>query len=326
MKRYLFPLIFCLQFNIFSNGQTYHSFPTDTAQWSILKVISYGSPNPTLWQGIYQNLKGDTVINSKVYKKIYESHEQNYFTSAQTLKCFIREDSLKKIYVKYPDSSMDFPDTSEFVLYDFNINIGDTFKTFMTDPNYDLQLSKFKLISIDSINTAQGYRKTYYFDFISYGTYSFVFNCFDTGFYWIEGVGTHLGPFYNEMFRGCYFFGVVEYYKLICYQENFNYIIGGTACHIPFGTEETDIKSLFIKTWPVPAKESISFNYSLPFDSKNACISIYDFIGKKLVSYPVPNNSQQLTISTTGLENGMYFTVIQSDENIYASDKFIINK
>lgn len=84
---------------------------TDTSnEWKVV----YESPDPPhLLSFEYEKFRGDTIINSKVYKKLVGDF------SALT---FIREDTtVKKVFVLYP-----LDDTSEQVLYDYNLKIGDT--------------------------------------------------------------------------------------------------------------------------------------------------------------------------------------------------------
>ena len=109
----LFVIAF-LQINFISvKAQPYHPFPADSAQWSVRHTI-----NSPFSQFSYQyKMKGDTVINSITYHKIYYSTDLGYSSPNQTLNCFLREDTTKKIFVKYPYSSG--YDTTEFMLYDW---------------------------------------------------------------------------------------------------------------------------------------------------------------------------------------------------------------
>ncbi len=307
------------------NAQTYYPFPTDTAQWSVIHAISYPTPGPNIVNTIHQNLRGDTIINGKTYYKIYETYFEDYFLPNQYLKCFIREDTSKKIYIKYPVNAQDFPDTSEFVLYDFNLAVGDTFCTKMEAITGTIQQCRFRLDSIGSINTNTGHRKKYIFTFISFGTEPPV-NCFGTQLYWIEGVGSMIGPFYNEMFKYCQSEGISVHYNLICYQENFNYIIGGADCHIITGMQEKERAKYYINAYPNPANETISFVYEIPENYKNASIKIYNIIGVLCAEYPITPNDKGMNINLKNFDSGVYFYTLFFNKNEYFKNELLIVK
>lgn len=132
-------------------AQQYVPFPTDSAQWSIWRTDNSQTVNSFQYK-----MKGDTIINGILYHKIYYSHDLAYNSVNQTLHCFLREDTTKKVFVKYPlDSSVD---TAEFMLYDFNLVLGDTVTIKLLYPTDSL----FKLVvtSIDSNQFLTGYRKS----------------------------------------------------------------------------------------------------------------------------------------------------------------------
>lgn len=324
MKKTLFGFILII-IAVGLRAQTYYPFPSDTAQWSVLKTVIPPSPTPISLSTLHLNLNGDTIINGIIYKKIFKSGIEDYFTSNQFLKCFIREEN-KRIYIKYTENSIDFPDTSEFILYDFNLSVGDTFTTKMRYIDWQIQESKFTILSIDSINTNTGYRKTYKLNWFFYGTTWPIYYCLDAPFEWIEGIGSQLGPFYNELLVDCYVSQVIDY-DLICFHESFNYIISDTNCDINnVGVTKIDPKETSIIALPCPAKEYITFLYSLPENVKNASIKIYNIMGAMLSDNPVDTKSKKITVNTSGLGNGIYFYCLCIDGKTHYSNKMYIIK
>ena len=173
MKKLLLIFVVAMYYNM-CTAQVYSPFPNDSAQWSILTLYVPPYPTPTEISTIHQKLKGDTIIDGELFKKIYESSDENYFSVNQNLKCFFREDSSKNVYVKYPLGSSAYNDTTEFILYDFNLSIGDTFRTKMMDPNNNIAECEFTLLSIDSVMTTEGYKRRFALELILFGTFLYI--------------------------------------------------------------------------------------------------------------------------------------------------------
>jgi hypothetical protein len=133
-------------------AQQYIPFPTDSAQWSVRNCF-YSSQACASFQ---HKMKGDTLLNGKTYSKIYYSDDLTYGSQNQTLHCFVREDTAKKVFIKYPTGTG--IDTAEFLLYDFNVEVGDTVTIKLLYPNDSL--FELLVISIDSNQFLTGYRKS----------------------------------------------------------------------------------------------------------------------------------------------------------------------
>lgn len=113
-------------------SQTYHPFPTDSAIWSVEEVAySYGDP-PDLFNDCitkHYGLAGDTVIDHKVYSKLYGNNLPSDYPFEDTAfnlqtadyVAAVREDFTKKVWIREPN------DTSDILYYDFSLGKGDTF-------------------------------------------------------------------------------------------------------------------------------------------------------------------------------------------------------
>ena len=198
-----------------TNAQTsvpYIPFPTDSAQWSIRRTDN--SQTATSFQ---YKMKGDTLLNGITYHKIYYSLDLNYSSPNQTLHCFIREDTTKKVFVKYP--TVTGIDTAEFMLYDFNVAVGDTVTIKLLYPTDSL----FKLVvtNIDSNLFINGYRK--YIGLKTAGISMWGGGC-DNDITWVDGMGGN-GLFYNEFPQLACF----DIYScvMVCFWDKGVYILGG---------------------------------------------------------------------------------------------------
>ena len=76
-------------------AQQHIPFPTDSAQWSVRHTIN----SPFSQNSFQYKMKGDTILNGITYHKIYYSLDLAYESPNQTLHCFIREDTTKKVFV-----------------------------------------------------------------------------------------------------------------------------------------------------------------------------------------------------------------------------------
>jgi hypothetical protein len=100
------------------------------------KVWTYHYFNDFTGKEFYESLKvaGDTVIEDKNYKKIVDV-ATGYF------KCAVREEG-KKVFFKYSNK--------EHLVYDFGLNVGDTFKLYDADETVDPS-SRATVVSVDTI-------------------------------------------------------------------------------------------------------------------------------------------------------------------------------
>ena len=103
-----------------SASSQYVKFPLDSAVWRVNYYNFQGCPPGPQPNAIYQyTYDGDTVINGMIYSKVYSSGISNCLTLGFCGS--LRDDTLnKKVFFIFSDS------TSEQVLYDFNLNVGDT--------------------------------------------------------------------------------------------------------------------------------------------------------------------------------------------------------
>lgn len=156
-------------------GQNAVPFPMTNVNWTMDKItVSMSNPPETSHMYSYYKTNGDTVINGKTYKKIKSNDFTNY--------CFLREES-ENVYCKY-NTGIGGYDTTEFLLYCFNYNIGDTIQLPMTgNPIYYYDSY---VVSKDSILIGSKYHKRTTIS--SWITFDFV-----------EGIGALQGLMFPEI-------------------------------------------------------------------------------------------------------------------------------
>lgn len=154
MNRLLF--LFSIFLTIYANAQTsvYRPFPTNYGNWVYQYYDDLGIPTSSFTE---YTLNGDTTIASVSYKKI--SMYSNYAGA-------LRENN--KIIYFVPDTS-----SNEYVLYDFNLNIGDT----VINPFGGVYCENDTIIiqQVDSILASDGYHRQIHLGFYAV---------------WIEGIGS----------------------------------------------------------------------------------------------------------------------------------------
>lgn len=249
----------------------------------------------------YQLLKKDTIkINGKIYSKLTQGLGSNRFTQG-----YIREDSIeRKVYfidIKYcHDPFCHFTnnkdDTSEYLLYDFDIATGDSVTVNDIVDSNKITVTAY----IDTIKQSNGLREIY-------GIYKN-----DDGiinrFHWVEGVGSLYGiennvridypPFYNHNIL------------LKCYSKDSSYSL--CSCFEDYsGLRSPDIRQ--IKVYPNPTKNYLHFE-----NTNNAKkIEVFDLNGKLI------HSTNKTSIRTSQLNKGMYLYSVQLNNGKVVSGKFI---
>lgn len=188
----LYAILLLSLFQVSTSAQKIY-FTDTTNEWYVKQKTHAPSSQ---WQNfIFNYKKGSVIINGKTYWDVGLAH--------------IREDTLnEKIYVVHKAISVNI-DTSEQVLYDYNLKIGDTIrKTYRIGDT-----SKHYVLSIDSILIQGVYHKIWDIQGAPGG------NSSGYSYKVIEGIGSTSGPLYplNPT-------GFEHYYDLYCFHNDGNII------------------------------------------------------------------------------------------------------
>lgn len=246
--------------------------------WSINNQISSPTP-PTSY---YIHLKGDTIIDSKQYTKVWNNNDLS-LTDDMELYGLIREEN-QKTYIRYNYNGL----SGENLLYDFSLNIGDSVLLYQIDTIY---FYWFTVTNVDSIEINNEMHKR----IILSGN-------FYTDITWVEKIGClDRGLFYSPMIFLC---GVRE--DLLCYyyynsclytNPNFNYCTVGLDN--PLKTESKTI------IYPNPVKDYLNIDSEEMISN----IEILDIEGRLLISKENINNINYST-NLDSLSKGVYILKI----------------
>ena len=188
----IFAIVFMLVGTLVQAQSPYKPFPKDTTVWWVEHKNTYKQGSGCTRQFTY--LIGDTNILTKNYRKIYQSPTYYYNRAAivaakdYSFKGLLRNDSLNRKAYFVPKTLLgaNFTTTSEVLLYDFNLSVGDTlvhsYIYRYRDTTVTYIPAQLTVSGIDSIKLKGIYHRKYYFSGLS--TF--------TG-YLIEGIGSSTG-------------------------------------------------------------------------------------------------------------------------------------
>ena len=162
-------------------------------QWSdTWNVLSHGyRPGQPLFGActmIYQ-LEGDTTINQQVYTKLVCTYT-NYSATEKWYSGALRFTEDKKVYIYY--------DNTEYLLYDFDVQIGDTLDVFAGIDYYDFHKTYPHVVT--NVNKLDDGRLQFYLDAIVRDEYLNQEEKFPKT--WIEGFGSVDGIIHNNAIIG----------------------------------------------------------------------------------------------------------------------------
>lgn len=269
-------LIALLRIN--AKAQTYYPMAADSATWTVVEY-GYGTFPPETGVSHF-GLSGDTLINNLSYHKIYYNPGGLGFVNPDTafnlptamLFGVFREDASKKVWYRQ------FPaDTSDVLLYDYALNVGDTF-CFHNQP---CGVLCHAVSLVDSILVNGSYRRQIHFNF---GNQEEA---------WIEGLGSKFSNWVNQW---C-FVGNLAWF-MNCYKENGNPVFG--SCDFPTGLKENGLIDPEIIVYPNPAIEQLKIESA----KIGASLFIENTCGQVLRSEIL--SSLHSTISLESLPPGLY--------------------
>jgi hypothetical protein len=299
MKRYyLFAFIVC-GLNLLS--QPYVPFPNDTATWGI-KQINNSSFGQTV--SYFKEIqKGDTLINGTSFKKVYKNN-----ISISNLVGLYREVN-KKIYAKiYP-----YPDTNQVLIYDYNLNVGDTFYDKYKYLSSDI-IWKYKLQSITITTLTTDVRKQ--FDFILVGGPSFPSPCSTQS--WIEGIGSTTTLFNAREASPCYANSLQSTtinYQLTCFEHKFIQYMMQTC--LVLDLEDQQKMNNRIVLYPNPSSDILNVQIE-GIDDKTIKIQVLNPLNQLLI-----DEEQKTSINLKNLTNGIYFVKISINNKLIILKKII---
>ncbi len=310
MKKFLLALIICFN-SILVHAQTsvYHPFPDSSASWNFTHSnICWGvfftdqiSMQVTYYIGM------DTLINSSIYHTlhlpIYNMYAGpncwppgNYTLPGGYMGAFRNDHVNKKVYI------INKMDSIEQLWYDFNMQVGDTLKGYLTD------CGPFggcdTVISMDSVLVGSSYRKRWFLN----ANYSA---------YFIEGVGSTYGLIAKVPANGADYDGIV----LDCFQQNGQNLYPDTLGSCPLLTSIATLPSteMIIKIHPNPSKGII--NVDLGSTKISESWTLFSLNGQVIQSEKIHSKNH---FEVNGISPGFYLLTISFEDGRKVNRKIIV--
>ena len=300
MKKLRFIFISLLHIISIDNSysHTYVPFPKNNALW-IVDVYFDCPPHIQIPTAEYQySFSGDTFFNSVSYKKLNRSGVTECFPTDWGYVGALRDDTLMHVVYFIPKDSL-----SEQVLYDFNLNFGDTVHGYFDCGN------NITVTQIDSIVLGGILRKR-----ISIG--SIFSSCYYTGAwaqinsFYIEGIGSRKGLIDPLELNGIFSF------VLNCFSDSTGSIFPNTSTSCILLNTGNSIENISesIEINPNPINQNSILRSNKYVISK---ISIYNLLDQKIIekdinalSFPLGKliNSSGIFICNIKLINGSTIT------------------
>lgn len=286
MKQQLITIgiAFLLSSSIF--GQ---EFVAPTNQWNVRFAAGMGYTTE-----IYI-IEGDSVVDSKPYSKIWVSYDS---LASLTYQGLLREE-LNVVYYMPPGGI-------EGILYDFNLEIGETAYVNNLFCN-DIPIT---VVDIDTIDYFGITRKRWHL-----GEGGEVYE------YWVEGIGSLNGPLHTKYWE-CI---VCPVWALLCFHNDdiLSYIMPyETTCYqSTVGIEENNNKNDF-DVIPNPVKKGNDFH--IKTNSLHGSLSLFNASGQ-LIKRLNQISDKTITVETNNLQSGVYFIHITSFGNRTTTKKLVVD-
>lgn len=318
MKKITLFIFFLWQMDI-SMGQTnvYHPFPSDSAIWN----VSYKDTWNYDCREYSYSTSGDTIINSITYHKIRQQGQSFLMKTepccSPLLMCTnqitgnfnfyigaIREDiPQKKVYL------FRNTDSAEVLLYDFNLNVGDTIKGYFDEPyHYD----NITIVAVDSTLIGTQYRKTWTIDpSCGWGTGQMAYAPKI-----IEGIGCTYGllelPCIEENTRK----------HLTCFSHKNQTLYptynATSACTLLTSINEKEGIENTLSIFPNPSSGKFQLTFS---NSKSGTIEVMDVLGNKILKSEIKSESTEIDLSDE--IPGIYFVRISDSKGNFTMKKIV---
>lgn len=302
-------------------AQQYVPFPDSNAIWSEFANPGYSSQ--TLMGHYLLIIKNkDTLVNNNSFHQLFFSLLDTTFGIDTSLKyCGAYREETKKIYFLPKDS------LNEFILYDFTLNLGDTFKYIykLSYPNYSWsqnQPDSLIVSSVDSILLENGsYRRQ--LGFTSWWQNE-PHNVVDD-IRWIEGIGNNKGLLFpiadqptngSDNFLGCVTQNSQEiYFSPSVYFNN---------CYLSIIVDDNNYMTLpEINIFPNPISGTGIIQFMNNEDDLYQELVISDVLGRDIKTFCVKEKNE-IQISSDDFKEGLYFVKLITKKGEYFINRLII--
>lgn len=293
------------------SGQDYYKLLKDDRHWIYSQMASGEDPPVHIVLAFALSVQGDTQVLGNTYKKIYQQTlKLNVNSTAihnpkvvldKYLYALMREDTVtRKVYMIPFRDTISMCQSSEHLLYDFSLMIGDTLNDCVLENLYEPWLDYIPRIDTIWEGNYFGLETRFFYTdgiFINYG------DIFDGSGFLLEGFGYEQHGLINYGRKG----------PLVL----FNYFCEGDSldCELLSGISELPlIPPSLITFFPNPAKDFVNLHIDPDFQNGSKLdVFLFNLMGNN-VYYENWNTLKELTIDISKLQNGIYFLNVNGDK------------
>jgi hypothetical protein len=299
-----FLMFLLLTLPAISQTSVYHPFPDSNVVWNVesSSPCSVGVSD-RFWMSYI--IQGDTIIGANNYHKIFLAWMIEHwtcfglnFSSPGYYNGAIRQDTVaRSVYF------VDRFDSTERILYDFNLNVGDTIRGYLMSNGCPTDSI---IREVDSVFINGNYRKRWRVD-LFYGPN-----------YIIEGIGFTGGPFIPvcSWFEGGAVLVCCTQDNVVLFQDSL-YTSTPDLCELLDAVKE-DVTASNVSLIPNPMHSVAVLNTNI----HSGKLLIYDCYGKKVRESEI--ESENILLEREDLKDGIYFFQLTAPNSFYTSGKFII--
>lgn len=287
-------------------SQDYVPFPTSDVNWNVFFVGTCNNetfPDTTL---LRYTLHGDTVIEAVTYSTLcIESGD----TASPEIRPVggLREADKKIFYRGQTIAGGGFDE--EYLLYDFNAQVGDTIRHEASGQYYSV------VLGIDSVLTGERYRKRYMVEISGF---------FHQEDYLIEGIGSVKNGLLGHIsdVPTCGF----HYWEHVCFRENNVVLYLNSSFSDCFTTElvsglDQVVQGNDLEIFPNPVGNEMWINNQTSI--KKMVFKLIDLNGKILIEKRIAGNRVMLNLT---IPSGVYYGLLLDESgNIRLSKKLLFH-
>lgn len=306
MKKIMISLLFFLSvLTLYGQNSNYVPFPTNNAKW--VTVFENCFTTPTRIYSVSEISENDTIINGINYSMIYTDVDTG------STWCAFREEN-KRIYFLFPDRN-----NEEILLYDFNLEVGDTMFYYFEDIFETTQHHKV-VTAIDTIRLTNGEirHKWTLEPFIPW-----VENYSAIGDIWVDGIGSiDWQGLFNPLVTLVATNGDNYHLGLFCHNDTtlfynppcpYFYVFG---CYLETSVKSFEDISNYISIYPNPAQNQVTIDCQ---EQKIKDVEVINIIGKVLKRIEIHDDSHFI-VGISDLPAGIYLLKFTTDEGVVTKE------
>jgi hypothetical protein len=302
MKKIIIPVLFFVSvLTLYGQNSDYVAFPTDNAKW--VTVFENYYTTPTRIYSVSEIRENDTIINGINYSMIYTDKDTG------STWCAFREEN-KRIYFLFPDKN-----NEEILMYDFNLEVGDTMFYYFEDIFETTQHHKV-VTAIDTIRLVNGEirHKWTLSPFSPWGeNYSAIRDI------WVDGIGSiDWQGLFNPLVTFKYTNGDDYHLGLFCHNDTTLFYNPSCpyfdifGCYLAISIENFEAISDNISIYPNPTQNQVTIDFG---EQKIKEIEMINLVGKVLKQIEIHDYNHSI-VDISDISAGIYLLKFTTAESV----------